>query len=108
MSKNIGILIALVVVAGAGFYFMAPASQPGAIPLTTTQDSSTADTRQSAGTAAPVAQPTDSVDAFAAGIEAEMSASESAVKTMDAQTDASVSAIQTTGDSSKLYDPSNL
>jgi hypothetical protein len=100
-AKTVGVVVALVVLAGGGYYLFAmngAASVPGLSNIMSSDE----------GESAPIPAQSGSVDDFSAAIDAELKATNSAIGAMDADTDASVSAIQTTGDSSQLYDPNSL
>jgi hypothetical protein len=103
-GKTIGIVLVLLVLVGGGYYFVSMKGGANIPALSGMNDSQDA---VSGGTAAVPAQ-SGSVEDFSASIDSELQATAAGMKDMDAQTDASVSGIQLTGDSSRLYDPNNL
>lgn len=99
-------LIAVLVLAGGAYYTMMPAET--LMLSTDTQPVETATVSEESGevTSAPVPAATDSVDDFAAAMQAELAASASAIKALDQDVDASVDSVVNSGNT--VYDPSTL
>jgi uncharacterized protein HemX len=93
-------LIAVLVLAGGAYYFMATSA--GEMGKTATVETEV--TSQAEGAAVPLA--TDSVDDFAAAMQAELDASASAIKALDQDVDASVDGVVNSVNT--VYDPSTL
>lgn len=90
LTKVLVALIVIVVIAAGAYYMLS-----GSGPLN--------------GTAiGGMPAPTDSVDDFAAAMEAELAASAAAIKAFDESVDASVASVKSAADTSTLYDPNNI
>lgn len=98
MNQATKVIVALVVilVIAAGAYYMLSGSPTMMGP--------------EAGSAmnSDIPAATDSVDDFAAAMEAELSAGATAVKAFDADVDASATAVTSAADTSNLIDPNEL
>ncbi|MCL9972245.1 MAG: hypothetical protein NBV63_02460 [Candidatus Pacebacteria bacterium] len=100
-------LIAVLVVAGGAYYTMMPGGAP--VLSTGTPPAETGALPGETGevtTSAPVPAATDSIDDFAAAMQAELAASASAIKALDMDVDASVDSVVNSGNT--VYDPSTL
>lgn len=103
-GKWLGAVLVLIAIAG-GVYYMSMDGDMDLSALPGVPGSQSAGDR-TGGT--PVPSQSGSVDDFTASIDSEIRATSAGIDAMDAQTDASVSDIQSTGDSSRLYDPNNI
>lgn len=100
MNTATKVVIALVVILAiaAGAYYMLNGSSPMMAP----------DTSGSAMNDSSIPAATDSVDDFAAAMEAELSASAAAIKALDTGVDASASSVKATVDTTTSYDPNSI
>lgn len=94
-TKVVAAIIVILVIAGGAYYMLA--GEPAMMGP---------ESNSAMNSDIPVA--TESVDDFAAAMEAELSASASAIKAFDADIDASASVVKSSADTSDLYDPNNL
>jgi uncharacterized membrane protein YebE (DUF533 family) len=101
-TKLIGILVALAVLGGVAYVYTSKDTNTKQM-----EDSNTAAIPGTEQVAVVPAQ-SGSVDDLTALIDSELAATAAGIGAIDAETDASVSAIQQAGDSSRLYDPNNL
>lgn len=97
MNSSNKVLVALVAVAVVAF---------GAYYLTTGSAQAPSQVTEQTTDALPPA--TDSVDDFAAAMQADVQATASAIQAFDADVDASVSSVQDASNATNLYDPNNL
>ncbi len=97
-NKTLIALVAVVIVAGGAYYMLAGAPAPTA---TETQTPET-------GVVSEIPTATDSVDDFAAAMEADLAATAAALNAFDADVTASLSEVEALADSSQLYDPENI
>lgn len=107
-TKTLMVLVAIIALAAGGYYLMTGSKNGAAIPEAPTTQLPAAQPVTTTDTARGVAPATDSIDDFSAAIDADLQAATAAVGALDADVDASVSNVQTSGANSNLYDPNNL
>lgn len=93
-NKTLLALIAVVVVAAGAYYMLAGTVEAPTAPMAENSD------------ALPAA--TDSVDDFAASLEADVSATAAALSALDADVSASAAELEAASDVTNLYDPESI
>jgi cytochrome c-type biogenesis protein CcmH/NrfG len=99
-TKTLAALVAILIIAAGAYYMLTTSPKEGAMMENEALVPVTAENAD----AMPAA--TDSVDDFAEAMQAELSASASAIKALDADVDATVDTV--VNSSNNVYDPSNL
>ena len=105
-AKLLLAILALAALGAGGYYLMMP--EAPIMPPPTAAPYVTPPTGPPPISATGLPAQSESLDDFAAAIDADLQASASAVGALDTDIDTSVSAVQSAGASSNLYDPSNL
>ena len=110
-SMKVGMaLVAVLVVAGGGYYLTMPGSHDSEVAMQDQQGSPAPEAammKTSAAVATPTAA-TDSFDDFAASMQSEAQAQQSAVQSTDSSVDSGVSSANNVTSSSQPYDPSSI
>ena len=96
-TKVLGVMVAILILAGGAYLLLSGTSRVG--------DLKDVSTNMEGGDAGLPAA-TDSIDDFSAAVDADLSATASAISAFDASQEAQVQTVVTSGNN--LYDPENL